>query len=116
MPVIRLNTVVLPAPFGPMSPCSVPAGSDRFRSWTARSPPKRMPAPRSSSSMAALPREQVGDLAAAEQAGGPQDHHPDEQARVDDHAVVGDGAEDLREGGEHDAGEQRPGERSCPAE
>src|SRR5580658_1602387 len=40
-PVITLNSVVLPAPLGPMSPCTLPASTDTSTSFRAWIPPKR---------------------------------------------------------------------------
>ncbi len=42
-PVSRLNTVVLPAPLGPISPYRAPFSMEILKSSTARSPPKEMP-------------------------------------------------------------------------
>src|SRR6266436_8988651 len=39
-PAIRLNSVVLPEPFGPMTPSSSPSCSVKLTSLTARTPPK----------------------------------------------------------------------------
>src|SRR3990172_6079696 len=39
-PAIRLKSVVLPDPFGPMIPSSSPSSSVKLTSWTARTPPK----------------------------------------------------------------------------
>src|SRR3974390_593241 len=39
-PVMRLTTVVLPAPLGPMSPTMRPGDADMLRSLTACTPPK----------------------------------------------------------------------------
>src|SRR3954470_15973364 len=39
---MQLNTVVLPAPFGPISAVMVPRATSKERSSTATSPPKRM--------------------------------------------------------------------------
>ena len=41
-PVIRLKTVVLPAPFGPISPRISPCCNSNDRSETARKPPKSL--------------------------------------------------------------------------
>src|SRR5438552_3914036 len=49
-PVIALKVVVLPAPFGPMSPVMQSASTSRSTSLTALSPPKRTVRPRTSSS------------------------------------------------------------------
>src|SRR6516164_10025153 len=39
---MRLKLVVLPAPLGPMSATVSPSFTEKLRSWTARSPPKRL--------------------------------------------------------------------------
>src|SRR5712691_10290750 len=39
-PAIRLNSVVLPEPFGPMTPSSSPSSSVKLTSFTDRTPPK----------------------------------------------------------------------------
>ena len=49
-PRISLNSVLLPAPLGPISPCRAPASSRRSTPSTARRPPKRALTPSSSSS------------------------------------------------------------------
>src|SRR5690348_3814938 len=54
-PLIRLNTVDLPAPFGPIKPRISPSFTVNVSSPTACSPPKRLPRSRTSSS--ALTRE-----------------------------------------------------------
>src|SRR6185437_5267963 len=53
-PVIRLNIVVLPAPFGPMKPRISPAPISKLTSLTAMSPPNRRVAPATARS--GLPR------------------------------------------------------------
>ena len=50
MPSIRLNAVVLPDPFGPMSAVIEPSGTTNEQPSTARTPPKRFSSPRTSSS------------------------------------------------------------------
>ena len=45
MPVSRLISVVLPAPFGPMMACRAPRSSTSDTSVTARTPPKCLPSP-----------------------------------------------------------------------
>src|ERR1044072_7973475 len=47
---MRLSSVVLPAPFGPMRPCTVPRRTARSTASTAKRPPKRRVTPRTSSS------------------------------------------------------------------
>src|SRR5664280_315064 len=44
-PLMTLNSVVLPAPFGPMSPVTVPASTVRLASLSAATPPKRTATP-----------------------------------------------------------------------
>ena len=51
IPVIRLNAVVLPEPFGPISAVIVPSCTWKVRSSTARRPPKLFASPSTSSSM-----------------------------------------------------------------
>ena len=48
-PAIRLNSVVLPAPFGPISPVMVPASIARSTPSTARRLPNALTSPDSSS-------------------------------------------------------------------
>ena len=50
MPVIRLNSVDLPAPLGPISAVTVPASTPKLTSSTAARPPNIFLMPRSSSS------------------------------------------------------------------
>src|SRR6185369_9940049 len=47
---MRLNSVVLPAPFGPIRLVTLPGSIDRSTAFTATSPPNRMVTPRASSS------------------------------------------------------------------
>src|SRR6266508_6243008 len=104
-PVIRLNTVVLPAPLGPMSPRISPASTVKEKRSTARSPPKsrvrsltvrsamapRSPAPRPGSARAApYPLGQVAD----------DQHH--EETIEDQVADLEALAEELPDGGEKD--------------
>src|SRR5215210_8851343 len=49
MPVIRLKTVVLPAPFGPITLTISPSSTCRSRPSTTRRPPNDFVTPRSSS-------------------------------------------------------------------
>src|SRR5262245_52696939 len=48
-PHMALNNVVLPAPFGPMSPVTQPDGTEMLASCTAMWPPKRTEMPLASS-------------------------------------------------------------------
>src|ERR1700730_7584060 len=45
MPVMQLNSVVLPAPFGPMSANTWPVGTSKLTLSTATRPPKRLVRP-----------------------------------------------------------------------
>src|SRR5215510_12721732 len=55
--VIRLKTVVLPEPLGPMSPTTVPAATSNEQSLTARMPPKILVSPDTASVGAASARD-----------------------------------------------------------
>jgi len=48
-PVMTLNSVVLPAPFGPMSPTDSPRSIEKVTSSTATTPPNRFVRPSPSS-------------------------------------------------------------------
>src|SRR5262249_53476293 len=49
-PLIRLKSVVLPEPFGPMTPRTAPAGTSKLTSRTARTPAKDFERPSTGSS------------------------------------------------------------------
>src|SRR3990172_3000849 len=49
-PLIRLNRVVFPAPFGPISAAISPSATAKFTSWSTRRPPKFLLTPVPSSS------------------------------------------------------------------
>ncbi len=51
-PETRLNTVVLPAPLGPMSEVIEPSATAKVASFTAATPPKDLATPLTSSSTA----------------------------------------------------------------
>src|SRR6266540_293400 len=78
--------VVLPAPFGPMTACSSPAGTASVISSDATTPPKRLVRPSISSSASATARvlQQAVDAAAREQ------HHQEEQRTENDLPVFRD--------------------------
>src|SRR5258705_8012526 len=79
MPVMRLTSVVLPAPFGPMRPRISPAPIVRATSLVATSPPKRLVSPTvSSSAISGVPR------LLAEQAG-----RADQQDEEDEDEAIG---------------------------
>src|SRR5262245_35534853 len=80
-----LNSVVLPAPFGPITLTISPSSTCRSSSETTRSPPKSIVTPRSSSSFSAIGSDDL-HAALAEQAGRPRDHQRHEQRAEDDEA------------------------------
>src|SRR4029077_15527005 len=115
-PVSMLKIVVLPAPFGPISPTSSCGSMVRLKSETAVSPPNRIVTCFASSSCMRLlnrrpgvaiefvrgvafvawivrnrvlaPGQHVPQLAASEQTLGTGEHQDDEHDRVDDHARI----------------------------
>src|SRR5581483_114142 len=78
---MRLNSVVLPAPFGPITLTISPSSTCRSSSSTHLRPPNAIDTPRSSSSAATS-----DDLhaALAEQPVRPQDHERDQERAEDD--------------------------------
>src|SRR6266545_4366289 len=133
-PVIALNAVVLPAPFGPMRPTSSPGRSARLKAESALRPPKRIVTLSSSSGFTpaltpALPgrprrgrpgqppeEAQVPQLTGAEDALRAEQHQHDEQEGVDDHPVLLELAKLLDRHAEDDRGDDRARDRSQPAE
>src|SRR5699024_1662712 len=108
-PVNMLKTVVLPAPFGPIRPTSAPSSIFMDRSSTARRPPNEMPSLITSSIaisnalLACLLCRAAGRTLfhkARLDAGIVEDHHNDQQDRIDQHAVVVDRAQHLGQDGE----------------
>src|SRR5438093_849874 len=62
-PQITLNSVVLPAPFGPIRPVTMPSSTSRSTPWSACTPPNRTSTSATSSSANAshlLPEDGVG--------------------------------------------------------
>src|SRR6267142_1458082 len=92
-PVIRLKTVLLPAPLGPMRPWIEPGATVMERSATACRPPKRRETPRSSRSKAGSCGCRHPRAHSAEQATGRagKRHEP---LRREEHRQDEDGAED----------------------
>src|SRR5512144_2260773 len=78
---MTLNSVVLPAPLGPMMPRISPGAARRLTSLTAVSPPKRL-VTASSSSIASHRAQPLPDP--ADQALGHEAHDHDEETAVDD--------------------------------
>src|SRR5712692_7378035 len=54
-PVMRLNSVDLPAPFGPITQAVRPRSTDRLTSWTATKPPNNLDTDSTRSSMVSAP-------------------------------------------------------------
>src|SRR5262249_29581671 len=93
---MTLNSVVLPAPLGPMIPTISP-GAARSETWrTAVSPPKRL-VTASSSSIAARGVQALTEP--ADQALGNEAHDDDEEAAVDDQIDAHQPAAHVAEGG-----------------
>src|SRR5262249_20958028 len=104
-PVIRLKTVLLPAPLGPMRPWIDPAATVIGRSATACTPPKRRETPRSSRSKAGSRgrrRPAAQSLAQAprcarqrHEALGREQHRENENGAEDEDLVVMELAQEL---------------------
>src|SRR2546421_5739932 len=96
-PEIWPMSVVLPAPFGPISACTSPRVTSRVTSSVATTPPKRLLTPRSSS-MAAPPEEPGNTLGRQHDDGEQHDAHREagmvlvvgRELREPGDAVVGD--------------------------
>src|ERR1051325_1118072 len=80
-PVMRLNSVVLPAPLGPMIAAIWPRATSRLTSLTARKPPKLLRRPRTSSTRA--PPQTAPDRlgGAGESAGEDEQQHDEDRAQ-----------------------------------
>src|SRR3954469_23280262 len=86
MPVIRLNSVVLPAPFGPITETISPSFTRRSRPSTTFRPPKESETLLSSRMLGRSPLDNL-DPALTEQAVGTQDHQSDQDQP--EHDVTG---------------------------
>src|SRR5439155_2175277 len=96
-PETRLNTVLLPAPLGPMRPWIAPSVTTMERSATAARPPKRRDTPLSSSSNPDSHLARAGSAAALHRASQPtgnrhkpvghEQHGQDEDQAVDQRLV-----------------------------
>src|SRR4051812_40449147 len=91
-PVMTLNSVVLPAPFGPITLKISPGCTARSTPSTAATPPKCRFKPRTSSSGAT----DVVTSRPPDQAARPEPDHQQQQQAVQDVAVIGERAEQLR--------------------
>src|SRR5712691_106091 len=88
-PAIILNSVVLPAPFGPITAKIAPSGTVKLTSWTARTPLKRFDRPCTSRSTP------MSRLAAGRQAQGPRQRRPHAVRDHDHHDEKTDAVEHL---------------------
>src|SRR5438132_2254590 len=107
-PVTRLTSVVLPAPLGPIKPKMVPCSISRDTSSTAWTPPNdRLTLVSCSSALTGSParppaRRDDGEAAPADDALWPEDDDQDQDDPVDDVAIGGKLAHNLRQRGEED--------------
>src|SRR4029079_17911333 len=99
-PVTRLNSVVLPAPLGPITAWMAPGSTTRSTSATAVNPSNDFVSlstcsTRGPPSGAGRPGNQAGARAADQPPRAP-DHHGDQQRAEERHAPLLDRAQDLR--------------------
>src|SRR5690349_165805 len=111
-PAIWLTSVVLPAPFGPMTACSSPSSTASAMSSQATTPPKRRVSPsmRSSVSVTRGAPQQPVDATAGEQ------DDDQEQRTEQDLPVFGDTGENLFQHQERHRADERPEHRPHAAE
>src|ERR1700730_4794255 len=93
-PAIMLNSVVLPAPFGPITAKMSPGSTAKPTSWTARSPLKLLDRPATSSS-GAMSRPAIRER----QPQRPRQRRPDSSRQHDDDDQQADAVEHLRGAG-----------------
>src|SRR6266568_2051328 len=114
---MRLSSVVLPAPFGPMMPRISPGATAKLTPSTAASPPKRFARSLVSSSAVMAPRSGLPH-AFPEQTGRAQQQHDDDQQTAVD--VLIRRREERRaqrfDDAEQDAGHERAGNRAQAAD
>src|SRR5215475_2138128 len=105
-------SVVLPAPFGPITACSCPFGTASEIASEAITPPKRLLRPSICNSASATvdSREQTIDAATREQ------HHQQEQRTKDDLPVFGDARERFFQHQQRQRADHRPKNRAHAAE
>src|SRR6266498_5642903 len=128
IPVTRLKNVVLPAPFGPISPTIRPSSTSRSTSSRAAKPPKRFVTLSASRSATSGPRrpgvvqlflhDGALQLRVApfrrEEPLRPEDHDDDEGDPEVEEAVLLEPTEDLRDQDDEDGSEERAGDRPHP--
>src|SRR6266702_2602574 len=103
IPVIMLKSVVLPAPFGPMTPVMSPFDMEKETESSAVTPPKIWVMPDTSSMVGHtfLPYDlpvQGGDT--AHESSGHVHHHDHQQTAVDDDVVLVGAAQKFRQQGQ----------------
>src|SRR5215471_11666437 len=115
-PVMRLNSVVLPAPFGPMIALMEPAGTVKLTPPTAMKPSKLFLTSRTSS-MATAPGEAARQAeGGAGQAPGKREQQHDQDAAEDQRPVLGVGHDLLVEPDQDERADRGAGERAHAAE
>src|SRR5882672_3128751 len=110
-PEMRLMSVVLPAPFGPMRPSASPSAMLRSTRSTAVTPPKRFVRPTVSSNIRgsdAGELSRAADLDERHQAARQIDDDDQQDRALEDVAVILQGAKQLRQRSEQTRAEDRP--------
>src|SRR5438876_4057640 len=121
-PVTRFTSVVLPAPLGPIKPKMVPSSISRDTSSTACTPPNdRLTLVSCSNALTRPParppaRRDDGEATPADDALRPEDDDEDQNDAVDDVAIGGKLAHDLRQRGEEDRADDRADHVCRPAD
>src|SRR2546422_645355 len=117
-PVMRLKTVLLPAPLGPIRPWIAPRVTVMEKSATASKPPNRRETPRSSRSKAGSrscgrpsaqsPEKAPGRAWKGHQSLGREEHGEDEDGAEDEDLVVVELAQELGRDGHQNGPDHRP--------
>src|SRR5919198_4174093 len=102
-PAIRFTVVLLPEPFGPMSPMISPSATARSRLSTARTPPKWRERPFSSSTRA------------PEQAVRPKVHGENDESAEEQVSPIAEKAQPLDEKGLHENHRRKGAEHASQA-
>src|SRR5437879_2831524 len=124
---MALNTVVLPAPFGPIRPTIWCGCTEKLRPLTAFKPPKTTLTLSTSSTVRlrrcfalAAPRpaqvQRIAQLGAAEQAAGAENHQQDEQQRINYQAPRAEEAQHLRQERDTDRAQHAARQAAHPAQ
>src|SRR5215468_5024577 len=111
-PVIRLKSVVLPAPLGPMMALIEPRGTEKLTPPTARKPSKLLRSPNTSSTRSPPAESQQGAGDASRE--GEEQHHQNDAE--DERPVFRVGDDLLVEPDEHGGAQGRPEERAHAAQ